>query len=244
MSKNQKVEPSIMMVSLDTLLDTRFACFHDKSDDELKAIIEMYHDRLIDEFPGMSLETFQTLYDNRTKEVLKHAMVTPIAFFVKEFCQETIKNNLSGPIKLEPKICVNIHPYKLDEEEQNNIINIVKIMVSYLADVFIIDRSYEELTPAFVKTNFSVMVMYDYYKWLEIHSKNENFKKTLCSNVAMFVPAIYFKKQENFSNYQEVMEAVVKMTAPFISLCLRPVEDFSLLRLSPPKSGSEQKQKI
>jgi hypothetical protein len=104
--------------------------------------------------------------------------------------------------------------------------------------------SLDQLTPSFINSTFSLMVMYEYDKWLETHSSNSNFKKIGCPDVGLFAPMM-FKKYPITDADKRIMsgldmspfEYLTKVSAPFIRFVFLPVEHFSLI-VKPPATGT------
>lgn len=227
---------STFLVDLDCLVDTRFSVLSSYGDDAFqKAFDEKYYTREIDDFVGIDFNDFKTRYENRDKTVLKNAAGTPAVFMLADFCKSTLDLIGTSPFHLIPKILINTYPYKINEEEKTILLNSFIHLTNEKAMVELVHLSKEEITPSFVKREISIMMMYDYYKWLEIHSANENFKKITCPSVTLLGPAIYFKGLPNVQEQQAIKEAKVSAframeitAAPLINLKLLPIDLFSI----------------
>ena len=222
---------STLYVELDSLLDTRFATLFSMGEEvALKAIDHAYHDRVTDFFPGVDYAAYQKAYDARDKRILKHAMITPVADLIVDFAKSTLENVSSSPFQYKPKLELNLHPYKLDEEEQNLILALIIQRTAGLLEISIIDKPPEEITPYFVKHRYAVMVMYRYDLWLEMHANNKKFDKTTAPEVAMLSPAVYFKEQKTIpDDVKPVFEDMQRLAAPLIGLQLLPADVFSMM---------------
>lgn len=227
----EKFEFSSVFIELDALLDTRISVLMSLGDSALSSAIDGgYHTRPADIFPKVDNEQFKLRYAERDKSVLASAVVTPMAIMLKEFCLETLRNIINTPFHRQPKVIVNVYPYKLEEDEINTIISAIKAITEDMADIEAVYMPYEEITPLYVKRDLSVMVMYDYAKWLEAHSVSGAFKRTTCPEVVLFAPAIYFKPVARYPSADEnPFEAVEQLAAPLISLKLIPIEKFSMV---------------
>lgn len=227
-----EIETSTIMVDLDVILDTRLATIFSIDESKLEAVMEDgYHDRLQDIFTGIDRSIYESTYLNRDKQILQHALLTPIVSMISEFVEKTNKLLITTPIHRRPKVDINIYPYELNDEEANNIIAALRHHTGDKADIAIVNYNYESLSPKYLKDNISIYVTYNYIDWLETHAANGNLKTTTCPEVTMFGPAIYFKDSETpTSNPFKAMETI---NGIFISLKLLPIEFFSVVR---PKS--------
>lgn len=225
---DKELEYSAIFIELDAILDTRLAILANLDDVLLKKILEKYHNRDEDVFPGMDDSLFKELYANRTKEILSNSIITPMIELIKEFSQKTLKLLVSTPFHYKPKIILNIYPYELIEDEIVILISTIVNETNELADVQVVNMTYEEITPKYVKNNVSIMVLYEYYKWLEIHSANENFKKTTCPDIALLGPRIYFKPKPKRIE-EDPHQAMEFLAGPFIGLKLISIEHFSMV---------------
>ena len=151
--------------------------------------------------------------------------------FIKDFSTNTLKLLIATPFHYKPKILLNIYPYELSEED---IVILIESLISIsngLADIEVIDMPYEDITPKYVKSHLSIMILYDYSSWLEIHSTNKNFEKITCPEVALIGPRLYFKDNIEASELDPFSSMEI-LISPLIGLQLLPIEYFSsILRL-------------
>lgn len=229
---------STLYVEMDTILDTRLSCILENygPSKAIEVIESGYHDRWVDNFIGIDYQDFQQRYKNRTKTVLRHALMTPICNVIQEFVLGTLKNNHNTPFALYPKICLNIYPYDLNDSEIKVIRDVIVSTTKNRCDVEIVSMSVEQLTPSVINSSYSLMVMYDYDKWLETHSSNGNFKKIGCPDVGLFSPMMFKKYPITDADKRVIsglgmspFEYITKVSAPFIRFIFLPVEHFSLL---------------
>ena len=221
---------SSLMISLDELLDTRLAALASMGPETMKKVFginHQYFERLIDLFPGIDNEQFLKIYSNRDKSLLTLTGVTRLKGLLEEFAEKTSQQVLSTPFHYHPKIILNIYPYILDEGEIKVLIQTLRSITKELADIEIVNMSYQQITPQYVKKELSILVMYEYHKWLDYFSANKFFERVTCPEVTMFGPAIYFKKpQQILEDPFMDMQALAK---PFIDLKLLPIENFCIL---------------
>lgn len=219
---------STMMVELDALLDSRASILFKMNPDAFEKILKKdYFKRRVDIFENIDNDLYKELYSKRNKEVLKNSIITNIGEMMKEFCQTTLDNTLKTPFHLTPKLIINVFPYDLLEEELNIIVKGVAAVTNGIADIEIVNMSPEQLTPTYVKSKLSVLVLYDYWTWLETHSLNENFRKTTCPDVSLIGPRISFVKDFQVKEGDtDPFEAATELAAPIISLSLIDIIHF------------------
>ena len=227
------IEYSTILIELDALLDTRLALLASLGDTYLDHALsnDYYHNRISDKFGDLSIERFYELYGKRDKSILKEAFITPMGVLLKEFAFSTLKQILNTPYHYQPKILLNIYPYDLNEDEIEIIIRALINVTLNKADIQVINTPYEDITPSYVKKHISSMILYNCYKWIETHSENGKFKKTICPEVCLLGPAIYFKSYHS-NNPNEALksfEAMQTLMEPLINLRLIPVENFSIV---------------
>lgn len=242
----EQVKYSGFFIELDVIFDTRLATLFSISEDAVKLAFDTgYHTRYNDDFKGIEIADYNKAYELRDKHILKNAVATPIMKFLQEFVITTTHQISTSPFHLYPKVIINTYPYKLTTVEEHVIIASMVGITRGDCDVELVHMPYEEITPAYVNDYVSVMVMYEYYKWLEIHSANGNLKVTSCPNVGLIGPAIFFKApdKQRLKSCEKIkmtpFEAMEKIAAPLIGLQLLPIEYFSIaLKLKPATTTS------
>jgi hypothetical protein len=231
---SESLATSTVLIELDALLDTRLATIASLGDAALDAAYTPeYHNRLQDIFTGVDRDIYATKYAQRDSSILANAVVTPMGEMLTQFTYSTLHQVINTPFHYQPKILLNIHPYHLTEDEIYVIMESIRTLTCSKADIQIIDVAYADISPSYVKSNISIMVMYEYYKWLEIHSVNGAFRRVSCPEVTLLGPAIYFTDPVSTDATIEAMEAMQTLAAPLIGLRLLPIENFSLVYKNP-----------
>jgi len=227
MNDSHTLGSSALYIELDCLLDTRLAVI-DLIDPSLtKTIIkEGYFNRDCDVFNGINPLQFKEVYDSRDTRVLHNSIVSPMATVLNEFAVKTINLLSTSPYQDKPKIILNIYPYKLTDAEINTFMTITRFLTDGLSDVKIVDKKPELITPKYLKKGVTIAVMYDYPTWIEMHSANENFKKTTCPEVTLISPRIYFEKSDVTTSL-DPFESMISLMGPLIGLDLQPISLFS-----------------
>lgn len=229
-TKTAPPKASRLLIELDCLFDTRLGVLASMGDDALKAALNSnYYNRVSDYFPGIDYDTFKENYSKRDKRTLFNSIVTPIGRFAKEFALATLDNVNNSPFHYQPEIIVNMYPYVLTPDEQTLIVKGVKELTSGLCNIECVFLSPEKLTPLYLKLNLSILVMYEYDKWLEVHAQSNEWKKHTAPDVTLIAPMIsMIKTERSSSSLEEAFVEMQKTVAPFVNLKLFPIEKFCL----------------
>lgn len=235
MSKDKPLTVSTILVELDALLDTRLSTLLHYNESILDEVLKLntYHHRLADKYPRLSIDAFYEQYGKRDKRVLQNTMITPVVDIVKSFVFRTLKHSLNSPFQFKPKVIVNVYPYVLTEDEVATIISSLVTITEHAADVEAVNASYDSIDPYYVKKNISIMVLYEYHKWLDIHSVNNTFNKVTCPEVGLIGPELYFKEFDVKQDHSKVFRSMEQLAQPIIALQLIPVSEFSMVLTKP-----------
>lgn len=221
-------------IDLDSLFDTRLATIVKLQEERGRPIdMDVYYTRLSDEFHVAEIEGFDGLfkeaYSKRDDVTIVKSTVTRMPELLRSFIKATLLSIISSPLKYQPRIIINLHPYKLPEEIVNSIILGVRALTLSNADIEVIDVSLAELTPKYVRANFVEMIMYSYWEWLDTQTTLGNFKDTQCPGVRLIGPMLFKSEEahreltrEGMSALQ-VFETIEGFTSPYVNLDLCPI---------------------
>ena len=224
---------SVFLAELDCVLDTRLgALLYHEPDKVAQLLANGYHKRLKDEFPGFDMSLFHETYSKRDARVLMNAMATPMLGMLNDFVTKTLKQTLRTPFHKNPKIELNIHPYKIDDELVSAMVRCVAAATGGLCDVEAVDYSPAQLNPLFVKERYDVMAMYDHHLWYKEHMENGLWSKYTCPNVTVFAPMMVKNHdvevtQQLYDNIADETEVIVNELRPLFQLQPLPVGFFS-----------------
>lgn len=233
MSKLKKVE---IYVELDVILDTRLGTVARISDDAaLEVLSKDYHTREDDVFESVDMRTYTDLYKNRNKETL--ALSRPSGA-LSHLCQLVMKlegQAMTRPYHKGAKVVVNLFPYNdLTDEEKVEIGKAISALLLHLAPVELTYIEPKDLTPKHCKQSYSVMMMYEYNDWMNMHA--EAFKSTLLPEVMLLVPAIYFEGKPTPESLESItkeaahpMRALELLASPLIELKVLDIKHFSIV---------------
>lgn len=194
MDKEEFNKKQGIYIELDALFDTRLATIFLMGKDKIdEAFNDKYFERKTETFKGVDKEEFDKAYKARDKNTLRQAVVTKAIGFIRELVISMSSQAINSPVHSGPKIFINIHPYVLEKEEEDAIIEGMAHATKKTCDIQIISLTPSGLTPEFIKDNLSILFIYDYAPWLEAQA--ENFQKSPCPQYSVIVPGIYFVRE-------------------------------------------------
>jgi hypothetical protein len=232
---------STLLVDMDALFDTRIGTLIniDKELTERVLASGNYYKREEDRFEHITPEEFYSYYHRRNKLILASSPLTYMLQFIHEFILGTMKNAQNSPFKMIPKVVINTYPYRLTEAEDNQIIENLRYQTNDGAEIELVHLSPAELKPSYIKSNITVMVMYEYKEWLDIHAESKELEKHPCTPISLLVPGIYFnyipdaqERKKLAKHGMSAFDALEMLSKPFINLkvlkvrifCYKPLE--------------------
>lgn len=238
MGQDNDITYSTLCIDLDSLLDTRVATLFVNGIVSLntKDDIYNYYTRTIDAFNGVSHEEFLEMYRKRDKRTLSLSVGTPINKMLKDFCCSTMVLQVSTPWAMRPRICINTYPYVLTDKEVNVIIRGIIAAVADMADVYVIHKSNAELTPTYIKEEFSIFIKYDLLEWLSVIDTEEHPNEVKMPEIGLIAPKLYYKdmtKDQSFASTTnqgiDPFDEYSKLLRPVFNIQFLPVSHFSAL---------------
>ena len=223
-----------VLIFLDCLLDTRLGTLARMSDAlARRALSGHYHQREEDVFEGVDTGEFRRLYRARDVETLKRSTVTTLTTLLGDFSRTLSRIVRTRPWLDGVRILVNTWPYRLDAPTLDALQEVIALWSGEAAPVEMVDYAPGQLTPAFVKSNFDILFMYEYEEWLHMHG--EAFSRTSLADVNVIVPAIYFNRRPDEKTFDELVRdgahpfaAITMLTSGFVGLELIDVKYFSI----------------
>lgn len=182
-----------IMVSLDSLLDTRFGLLFELHEKIANDIVECgrYHIRFRDNFGPITQDVFTSLYRNRNKYILDYALPTKLLKTILPSCLRSrdLMPNKGG--KIQPILYINYYPYDLNDEE----IRRLKIMfgseLSFNSDyIKFISKDNHELSSQWVNENAHMLFMYNGLEWLEYQTAHGRLDKNPLVGIILHTPFI------------------------------------------------------
>jgi len=225
-----------ILVSLDCILDTRIGTLRRIDEELAKRVMlsDTYHTRDVDAFEHITKDAFKEAYAKRDEDTLTLSLLTNMHSLLKHFIGVLLKENLQKPYYDGVEIVVNLYPYMLSKDVQDEIRKSISVLVNELAEVTLIDYGLDQLSPYHCKSNYRMMIMYDYNEWLNYNAAL--FAGTQMPEVSLFVPALYFAEKPTDEKLKELckdnahpFEAIEMITAPLIDISLIDVSHFSII---------------
>ena len=231
------MEFSTLYIDIDSLFDTRLPILYKLLDDDkmIELLKRNYFNRIRNKFIGVDIDEFNLLYSKRNNITISESILTRSIVIIKEFIDETIKNSISTPYKYRPKLCLNIYPYILTENEIKLIICGLKTVTNNLCDIEVINISIELITPKYIKENFSIMIMYNFIEWFELLAKNNKFDNIISPEVTVLAPALIYCDEDIASLSRQlntepnnIFSTIQDNFSIYIGLRLIPVKYFCI----------------
>lgn len=223
-------------MSLDALLDTRLGTL-DRIDNAIAEQViasGTYQTRQNDVFEGVDKAVFDQAYHDRDVETLKRSIVTDAIQFLRQLVAALTEQAIVRPYHDGAKIVVNIYPYTLSQEEQEELGRAVTAWMQDMAPVEIVSIPTKDLTPTHCKATYSLMMVYEHEEWMNFHA--EAFQHTRLPEVTMYVPALYFVHTPSAEELEKTvkeaahpMRALEMLASPLIDLKFIDVKFFSIL---------------
>ena len=160
MIRNKADKLCRVIIEIDCLLDTRLGTLAKFNPDLANVILtdteNLYHERKTDDFPGISRETFYSLYHDRDIETMFNSRPTNIIkFLIKNHLE--LATNLRSQAKNETLVYqINVFPYLLTPVEQEDLILAFKHWLG-IKEVIVecINFSTLDLTPKYIDSFIS-----------------------------------------------------------------------------------------
>lgn len=204
-----------LLVSLDSILDTRLATVASLSVDMAKRLAETnYRNRLSRKLslllPEIDDVAFDNAYSCRNVETLMASRMTGgmvyLASIIKTLEEQAVNMPHIDGVALE----INAHPYELGEDLKKAIIDSVSCYCGIFVEIKVVNYPLETLTPSRIKAEWACLMLYDFDEWLTLHG--EELKRVKIPDVSMIVPALYLGV---IPTKEDLKSTVLKEVEPF-----------------------------
>lgn len=166
-----------ILISLDEILDTRLGVLNTMNVKFPKIMLaNNWHDRIGDreilELCDVSNDEYNRAYGLRTKEELKHSVVTNlVSYIAKELASDIINFPELEEMDSNPGLFLNTYPYVLTEDEISTFAFFIRKLMPFIHDVTLVNISPKHVTPRYIHDKkIYYFFNYDGVKWLNIHS--------------------------------------------------------------------------
>lgn len=185
-------------VDIESLLDLRSAILsklRDKEDLTTYLLSEEYNFRDIDKFPMINQEEYDSINSNKTNDLIPLSLITYIVNTLKTKIENLEKRNNFYNEKKTPEIVLNVHPFKLTEQQKNIIQNLLFIKLKTNTLVTVVDLPIKDISPYFINnSNFISCFIYNFQDWMNHHSSS--LEKNKLTDTLLYFPALYSKEPE------------------------------------------------
>lgn len=188
------MQDQTILIDLDALVDTRLPVLSSLSPEGAATIMKNgYWDRQRDDFDEMSgglidLAAYKAAYAARDKETLKGAILTTLLHLVGPMTQELQRRQASKIEIGEIHLLVNIWPYKLEDYEVEEYLNVIRHYVALSCKVNAVNASIEDLTPQALDKLADIYMTYNYDEWMTTHG--EELRTNPLPMMTILTPAI------------------------------------------------------
>jgi hypothetical protein len=218
-------------LDLDTILDTRLGTLAKHNQTLATQVLSgPYHERDMDEFPGLSREEFMKLYAQRDIHTLLHSVRTNIFALMHSISRSQLETNAMGGSFDQITYVVNVHPYDLTAEEMEQMRSVIELVALDTYPVEMVRLTDKELTPKFCKSEYAMMVRYHWGYWIDMHK--DAFLETQMPGVTLMAPATYERRPDlaalKAAGNMHPFHALEVSVAPIVGLRLMPVSMFSI----------------
>lgn len=218
-------------LELDSFIDTRAYHLYKLSSYAFKKVFKnkLYSKRDSDSFEFINPDVFRKTYSERTKEYLLESKPCLMLSFITELLLEIRLRDLKDGGNGIINVCINTFPYKLSENEVENIKLgfITKLKQPIKLDV--VYRSNEDMKVDWIRSNFSIMIKYDGIEWLHSKIVDRTIIKKPIPDVSIFVPDLILGKVAiKKENKREFLEDYSQNLSLFAKIDFLNVEWFSI----------------
>lgn len=207
-----------ILIELDMLLDSRLGVISQMDINLADRILSRgYVNRKTDNFtvldPSFDIDEYRRRYKARDVETLKESRCTPIAVVLNSITNQLEKQQINTPLVSGITITVNIHPYRLTDEEKSVLVDMVSEYTSLTSDIKLIDLPLSNITPTYIKETYTAVFLYNFDEWLSIHRDALSVCKM--PTVTMVAPALFVDK---IPTQAEITHPTAGVVDPFAAL--------------------------
>lgn len=219
-----------ILVDIDALFDTRLSLLYFLNEDIAVKMIEdaSYVSRKKDNFNEISFDIFNTLYRNRNKGILIHALPTPIFNIVREHYGDIVTDIKQAGSADDLYIYINMHPYELNHTEQSLLTQGINNIIPN-ANIKYVVMDNEELSPEWISEHLDIVIKYDVMDWIEYNTSNTKLINKPLVNVHFIAPALVPGNIKTTDINIELFNNVIATANMVVNLSLIDVIHFSAL---------------
>ena len=203
---------------LDTLFDTRLAVASLLDPEGTAEVINngKYQSRVKDNIGNICGGIIDLIHNNRNKNILQYSLPTKMFGLIKEHISEVMFELLYLQT-ITVKLYVNLYPYDLNFEEQENISKALGSKFPGI-EIALVNMNKDELTPEWVHRNVKYMFKYDVIPWIEYHTSNKQLIERPLFNTVIITPAILTSSVKSSDITKEYLENIRKSVETVASI--------------------------
>lgn len=188
-----------IMVDLDTLLDTRIATLSKINEQAAVRAVSSkdYYSRSLNDFTkfgGISLKQFEEEFAKRNVETLKASLPTAAIFALRVMINDLAKQHQDTPFADDVKLIINFYPYTLQPLEIDSMQDIMGLYSGLGKERVVFEYlPWDALSPSYIKSRFTGLMMYNYREWME--RQQDNFLRVRIPEIVILAPALYKERE-------------------------------------------------
>lgn len=239
------MRPYRIIVGLDCILDTLLGCVHFMDHTLIEPLIkagyrQRWHNKLSEFVPLIDDKILMEIFQNRDVNILKLSRNTNMVNLLESKILESQIRGDKSPNNRNIQIILNTYPYNLTKEEVNIFVESLALSIKTF-NITRIHMSFEELTPKFLLTNYSRLILHDFNEWGKHHI--EAIKETPMPLFSLMVPG-YINDYTKFVNVinvahgtysddlarqilQEILKHQSRLTSSYIDVEYTGLFDYS-----------------
>lgn len=179
-------------IPLDALVDTRLGLLRQKWPEQFEKVdVVAYSQRKtfhVWKLFGVGKDEWLAAWKNRNVDTLLHSAPTELAMMLRIAIGHLAVTAMTTPVVEKPEIVVDIHPYRMTDEERRELKAAVEEMAPENTVVTVDSIGTERLSPELISIRFDCMFLYDLVTW--IATQTEELKKKQIPKVIIHYPAV------------------------------------------------------
>lgn len=228
-----------ILAELDAILDTRLPVVATIDPEAAARLVvsPAYYLRQIDDFSEITQiphEQYLKAFKGRNDEHVQGSRITNIVLRIRELTHHLQELNMHEPIATSVTVDVNVFPYRLDEFG-TEICNAVAAPCAPGTLVNLVRLSPDELSPSFIKKNYTAMFVYNFDEWFSRNMKQ--LEQIQMPTVTVFAPALYRQplpelddEDKEHLQDRDPFELIEETHVFFLRLVFLDAKEFSILQ--------------
>lgn len=225
-------------VDINSIVDAREGVIRRLAPDLADGIVKNgYMKRKGDFFAGVDPVEYRKLYEANELETLANGTMTNVFQFLYPQIADMLKEFIASEAdtRTRPMLDINVFPYEYSDEDKAYLAGVVHAMLNNIIGIRVIEEDLKDLTPTRCRATYSMMVTYDYDRYLNTHSAA--LIKQPCPELILVAPMVYFNTNpdENEETIDYLKQGINSLAllettiAPRICLKFVDIDVFSIV---------------